>query len=103
MLFTEEQKEVLKAALDTYGIRNQSDIAIEEMSELTKAIIKSRRNPSAPAIENLLEEIADSLIMLEQLTMHYGTEYISEFIQEKIIRLSLRIEEERSQRYGGMI
>lgn len=103
MLFTEEQKEVLKAALDTYGIRSQQDVAIEEMSELTKAIIKSRRNPSAPAIENLLEEIADALIMLEQLTMHYGTEYISEFIQEKIIRLSLRIEEERSQRYGGMI
>ena len=103
MLFTEEQKEVLKAALDTYGIRSQQDIAIEEMSELTKAIIKSRRNPSAPAIENLLEEIADALIMLEQLTMHYGTEYISEFIQEKLIRLSLRIEEERSQRYGGMI
>lgn len=102
MLFTEEQKEVLKAALDTYGIRSQQDVAIEEMSELTKAIIKSRRNPSAPAIENLLEEIADALIMLEQLTMHYGTEYISEFIQEKIIRLSLRIEEERSQRYGGM-
>lgn len=100
MLFTEEQKEVLKAALDTYGIRSQQDVAIEEMSELTKAIIKSRRNPSVPVTENLLEEIADALIMLEQLTMHYGTEYIAEFIQEKIIRLSLRIEEERSQRCG---
>lgn len=102
MLFTEEQTKVLKDALDTYGIQSQSDIAIEEMSELTKAIIKNRRNPSAPATENLLEEIADALIMLEQLTIHYGTEFISEFIQQKIIRLSLRIEEDRSKRYGGM-
>lgn len=102
MFFTEEQTKVLKDALDTYGIRSQSDIAIEEMSELTKAIIKCRRNPSATATENLFEEIADVLIMIEQLTIHYGTEYISEFVQEKIIRLSLRIEEERSQRYGGM-
>ena len=102
MLFTEEQTKVLKAALDEYGIRSQSDIAIEEMAELTKAIIKSRRNHLAPATENVLEEIADALIMLEQLTIHYGTEFISEFIQEKIIRLSLRIEEERSKRYGGM-
>lgn len=102
MLFTEEQTKVLKDALDTYGIQSQSDIAIEEMSELTKAIIKGRRNPSVPATENLLEEIADALIMLEQLTIHYGTEFISEFIQQKIIRLSLRIEEDRAKRYGGM-
>lgn len=102
MEFTNEQRKVLNAALEEYGIRNQSDIAIEEMAELTKAIIKSRRNPSSPATENVLEEIADALIMLEQLTMHYGTEYISEFIQEKIIRLSLRIEAERMHRYGGM-
>ena len=102
MLFMDEDKRVLKAALDTYGIHKQSDIAIEEMAELTKAIIKCRRNPSSPATGNLLEEIADVLIMLEQLTIHYGTEYISEFIQQKIIRLNSRIEEERQKRYGGM-
>lgn len=102
MLFMDEDKRVLKAALDTYGIHKQSDIAIEEMAELTKAIIKCRRNPSSPATGNLLEEIADVLIMLEQLSMHFETDFISEIVKAKIIRLNIRIEEDRAKKYGGM-
>ena len=102
MLFMDEDKRVLKAALDTYGIYKQSDIAIEEMAELTKAIIKCRRNPSSPATGNLLEEIADVLIMLEQLAIHYGKQNIIKIKDEKIARLNCRIETDREKRYGGM-
>lgn len=102
MEFTTEQRKVLKAALDEYGIRSQSDIAIEEMAELTKAIIKCRREFIHTSIANLLEEIADALIMLEQLSMHYGTDFISEIVKAKIIRLNIRIEEDRAKKYGGM-
>lgn len=102
MEFTTEQRKVLKAALDEYGIRSQSDIAIEEMAELTKAIIKCRRELIHTSIANLLEEIADALIMLEQLSMHYGTDFISEIVKAKIIRLNIRIEEDRAKKYGGM-
>ena len=35
--------ETLEAAILKYGAENQVDIAIEEMSELTKALLKERR------------------------------------------------------------
>ena len=43
MKFTEEQKGIMLTALSRYGVDAQDDIAIEEMAELTKAIIKHRR------------------------------------------------------------
>lgn len=102
MEFTTEQRKVLNDALEEYGIRSQSDIAIEEMAELTKAIIKCRRNPSVIATENLYEEIADVLIMLEQLSIHYDSDYIEQIIAKKIDRLKKRIDADREKRYGGM-
>lgn len=36
-------KEILQKAIDTYGVNAQSDMVIEEMSELTKEILKLRR------------------------------------------------------------
>ncbi len=102
MEFTTEQRKVLQSALDEYGIRNQTDIAIEEMAELTKAIIKCRRENTEIVFDNLFEEIADVLIMLEQLRMHYGEVHINNIINQKIDRLKKRIEADREKRYGGM-
>jgi hypothetical protein len=34
--------------------------------------------------------------------MHYGTDFISEIVKAKIIRLNIRIEEDRAKKYGGM-
>lgn len=85
----------LKIALDTYGIRNQEDVAIEEMSELTKAIIKNRRYNTDETRLNITEELADVLIMLTQLCFVYGNydNYsVSDFVDEKINRLKQRME-----------
>lgn len=35
-----ERKEILKATLHKYGLEAQLDVAIEELSELMKAILK---------------------------------------------------------------
>ena len=102
MEFTTEQRKVLQSALDEYGIRNQTDIAIEEMAELTKAIIKCRRENTEIVFDNLFEEIADVLIMIEQLRIHYGDIHISSIIRQKVDRLKKRIELDREIRYGGM-
>ena len=65
----------MKLAIDTYGEVNQTDKAIEEMAELTKALIKLKQenlrdNEEATfKVMNVEEEIADVLIMMEQLTM----------------------------------
>ena len=66
---------VLESAISVFGLRSQKDLAIEEMSELTKAICKERRARTkierAEARANIIEEIADVYIMLQQLIMIY--------------------------------
>lgn len=69
--------EVLKAAISTYGKDAQVDMAIEEMSELTKALLKYRRSRNTTDVEygklrsNIIEETADVLIMAVQILMMY--------------------------------
>lgn len=68
-------RSILNKAINTYGATNQEDVAIEEMSELTKAILKCRRaakensNDLPRRTKDLIEEIADIKIMIEQLIM----------------------------------
>lgn len=86
-----ERKEILKATLKKYGLEAQLDVAIEELSELMKAIIKYKRlGYRSDVIENLCEETADVQIMLDQLRifLHFETNEIEE---EKLYRLSRRI------------
>lgn len=73
-----KRPEVLKKAIDTYGEDHQIDLAIEEMSELTKALLKLRRVKQFPerwseseALSNVIEELADVSLMLVQLFMIY--------------------------------
>ncbi len=70
-------------------------MAIEEASELIKAICKLRRNGvTAETVNNLAEEMADVEIMLEQLKiMFYLTEGVEQWKKYKIKRLSQMIEE----------
>jgi NTP pyrophosphatase (non-canonical NTP hydrolase) len=54
-------------ALNTWGHDAQMDVAIEELSELIKAIIKYRRNPSEDTAFNMADELGDVTIMMRQL------------------------------------
>ncbi len=100
-------KEIMKKAIDTYGANNQIDIAIEEMSELIKALLKHRRvineNPfkwndeafkkRVAAEENVCEEIADVEIMLEQLKIIYHCHDLVDTVKNyKLNRLKSRLE-----------
>lgn len=90
---TETQIKILSNAVQTYGKNHQVDIAIEEMSELTKALLKDRRNIGA--IDDVLEELADVYIMICQLMMIFNidTEMLDNQIDYKIRRLQRRIVE----------
>lgn len=87
--------ELLKRAIKTYGVDAQCLMAIEEMSELTKAICKEHRARGkenyGDTLMNIAEEIADVRIMLEQLCIIYGidTEVLE---KEKLKRLYERLE-----------
>lgn len=95
---------VNQGTMDRYGIERQSLVAMEELSELQKAISKLVRNPeeSTKPLEfkrlrnNLIEEMADVLICMDQLIEYYqiqGIE-IQEFIQAKQARQAKRLEED---------
>ena len=93
MRFTEEQNNIMLKALKKYGVDAQDDIAIEEMSELTKAIIKNRRYRNFETMENLYEELADVYIMLEQVMMSLDKDRVQNYINSKLERLNERLGE----------
>jgi len=70
-------------------------MAVEESSELMKAICKLRREGiTEKTVNNLAEEMADMEIMLEQLKiMFYLTEGVEQWKKYKVNRLSQMIKE----------
>lgn len=58
---------ILAEAISTFGAENQLNVAIEEMSELTKELCKYKRGLGNA--EAIAEELADVRIMLDQIEM----------------------------------
>ena len=94
--------DILRKAIETYGKDAQMDMMIEEMSELTKALLKYRRagadeSAKKKAEENILEEIADVHIVLEQMEMIFdkGNDVFN-IVAQKIERLDKRIKEQNN-------
>ena len=83
---------IMKKAVEHYGANAQIDKAIEEMAELTQALIKCRIDINAKVVANVAEEIADVLIMVEQLIMIYDNEEaVNKHTNNKIARLEQRL------------
>ena len=79
---TEREAKILEGAIAKYGSFMQINIAIEEMSELTKALIKDRRYCTDETMQAVKEEMADVGIMLNQLALIYG-----DCSEEEIVKL----------------
>lgn len=62
-----------KDAIACYGKDSQIRMAIEEMSELTKELCKHFRGQTT--VDDIASEIADVIIMLEQLVMLFDCEF----------------------------
>lgn len=99
-----ERTELLKAAIRVYGKPAQIDMAVEEMSELTKALCKVKRAHGGPettaAISNVIEEIADVQIMLDQLRIIFDSDAEDEE-QAKLERLAGRLKKATAGRKKG--
>ncbi len=89
--------------MDRYGIERQSLVAMEELSELQKAISKLVRNPekTKPLMfeglrNNLIKEMADVIICMDQLKEYYNITHaeIQINIDSKQARQRRRLEEE---------
>jgi len=81
--------------VEKWGFDSQVDRCIEEMAELTKALLKSRRKKRPiDWFTSVREEIADVTITLEQMTILFdGEESIPHYIEEKLLRLERLVEE----------
>lgn len=100
----EKQKEICQKVADIYNAK-QLIVAMEECAELIQAISKYLRllgdgQPIAcdkvpGAYENIAEECADVLIMIEQLRWVIGIsdEHLSKMIDKKLERTIRRIKE----------
>lgn len=94
----EDGAETIDRAIIEYGENAQIDMAIEEMSELTKALCKFKRTggsgpESATVIGNIREEMADVYIMLAQLARIFGgADDIQQEVDKKMKRLKGRLD-----------
>ena len=77
-----------------YGYEAQREQFVEECSEAILAVQKVKRRCSNGNFINLAEEVADVLIMAEQMRILISQSLIDEFIQKKLERQIQRIKEE---------
>ena len=78
-------------AISRYGKDKQVYIALEEMAELTKELIKDKRGYDN--YEQIVEEIADVEIMMQQLCLIFNcANDVVNMRAKKIERLKTRLE-----------
>lgn len=102
-------KRVLESIANYYGYEKQSSQLIEEMAELTQAICKYKRKYGDDYREglngskerrNMIEEISDTLIMLEQIIylLDIKESEVAYVMRVKIHRQLKRINDDMEQR-----
>lgn len=85
-------EQIFRKALETWGPDAQTLMVFEEMSELQKELCKYARGKDNRLA--IAEEIADVMIMLEQMALLHECEAdVNRFIDEKVERLSRRLQE----------
>ncbi|QIB26077.1 hypothetical protein [Caloranaerobacter azorensis] len=88
------ENQILSLAIRVFGQQKQRIVAIEELSELQKALCKFERNQTNENINSIAEEIADVEIMLEQMKLLYDIEeLVRNNKQHKLERLDEILEE----------
>ncbi len=95
LLASNKTQELLKDTIKYYGIGNQCQKAIEELSELIRALSRVHYSSEPSVIENFNEEMADVYIMLEQLKLIFrNQEDVKKQLERKLERLTKRINKE---------
>ena len=88
---TVEQQFKCKAIFNRYGGNHQLRICQEECAELIQAVSKYLRakeegKTTLPTFTALMEELADVLIMSEQVSLMFDRQALSVMIERKLTR-----------------
>ena len=97
---TEKRDAAYRRIISEYGADPQIDVAIEEMSELIKALLKLRRvhkkadcNARLECRKAIIDELADVSIMIRQMEILFqAEEETDKRIDTKIVRQLKRME-----------
>lgn len=84
-----DSENIYKKAIETYGFPTQAAMVVEECSELINAICKFRRGRVGD--DDIITEIADVMIMCEQLSYYFGKEKVELEKERKLERLKERL------------
>ena len=91
---TQQEKDLYERNIQYHGIEQETTIAMEECSELIQAISKCKRYGCVDKHRNnLIEEIADVLIIINELQLIYdiSNDDIENIKKYKIDRMDYRI------------
>lgn len=93
---TTEQLRQLNTIIDHYGAIHQKDKAIEELSELITELSRCQQEPNETYyMENIIDELADVLVMCNQLMIIFDCfGEVEERIDYKINRQLNRMKRE---------
>lgn len=89
-----EGLETMERALEHYGANAQMLKCIEEMGELSRALARAMNPNEQTDQANICEEIADVSILIDQLHLHFGKEYIMRLKVSKLRKMKERVDAE---------
>lgn len=92
-------EQIYATAILEFGIQPQINMAIEECSELVNALCKYRRGRNTD--EDVITEIADVMIMAEQMAFIFGQEEVQKEKERKQLRLLDRIRKIQKEKHDG--
>ena len=95
----EAMTNIPEAILDHYGIDSQVAKTLEELSELSEAL---QRWVLTQDSEPVIDEVADVSLMLDQLTLHFGSEAVIKRKRYKEARQLVRIDRELLEEMGAV-
>jgi NTP pyrophosphatase (non-canonical NTP hydrolase) len=89
------EKEILKKAIEHYGEEYQMLKFVEELGEAVTAVARFALTLNEKTEKELIDEVADVLIMSEQIRIILGAAEIDNRIAYKLDRLNKRIENDK--------
>lgn len=84
-----DSENLCRKAMEIYGFPAQAAMVVEECSELTNAICKFRRGRVNE--DDIITEIADVIIMCEQMAAYFGETKVALEKEKKLKRLEERL------------
>ena len=89
MKFKLNEEAILGEALGTFGIDAQVIKTAEECAELIQVLMKYQNHNPTLEKAQIVDEIADVIIMCEQMAQYFGIDLVRERIEFKMNRLNL--------------